>query len=148
MHRICIMIVSMLIAPNIAFTAAPINYADIWKTWSVVSRGAYIYGVTEGIAEAYIETVTAIAPSISAKKPEPPEITKVRERLFVRDTRNQICDVITDLYQDPANAFVIPLDMFFLARDKIEGKDISKSMMEARKKALEIHKLNEEMKTK
>jgi hypothetical protein len=72
-------------------------------------------------------------------------VKKTTDKLFVRYTRDQIPDVISDLYKDPANAFIITLDMFFLARDKIEGKDVEKGLMEARKKAIDTHQLNENM---
>ncbi len=72
-----------------------------------------------------------------------PDMKKVSDHLFVRYTRDQIQEVITDLYKDPANAFICTLDMFFLARDKIEGKDITKGTMEARRKAIETHEMKQ-----
>ena len=128
--------------------AAPYNYADLWKVWSTTAREAYIDGVTDGITEAYFLTMMTVAQNKILKNPESSEVTTVRERLFVRDTRGQISDVITDLYKDPANAFVASLDMFFLARDKIEGKDIVKGLMDAREKAMVNHRINEELKNK
>ena len=124
------------------------NYADLWRSWNVVAREAYINGVVDGIAEAYIEILITVAPDKFPKNPEPAEIKKVREKLFVRYTRGQICDVITDLYKDPANAFIRTINMFFLARNKIEGKDITPDLIDARKKAIEHHKIIEESKVR
>ena len=138
--------VFLLISLSTVAIAAPYNYANLWMAWSTTAREAYVDGVTDGIAEAYILTMTTVAQDQFSKKPEPPQVANVRERLFVRDTRGSICAVITDLYKDPANAFIGSLGMFFIARDKIEGKDITKGIMEARKKAMETHRLNEEMK--
>ena len=73
---------------------------------------------------------------------------KAGDRLFVRYTRDQVREVITDLYKDPANAFIRTLDMFFLARDKIEGKETAKGIMEARKRAIETHEYNEKIRNR
>lgn len=139
-------ILLMFIFAKTAVASEPYNYADLWRSWNMVAREAYISGVVDGIAEAFFVTMTIVAPAKFAKSPEPAEVKKATDKLFVRYTRDQIRDVITDLYKDPANGFINTVDMFFLARDKIEGKDIAKGIMDARKKAMDIHKLNEEMK--
>lgn len=131
-----------------SLAAEPYNYAELWRSWNVVARDAYISGAVDGIAEAYFVTMTVVAPSKVAKTPPPPEVKKATDKLFVRYARDQIQGVMTDLYNDPANAFIASLDMFFLARDKIEGKDIRKGLMEARKKAMDVHQLNENMRNK
>lgn len=131
-----------------AVAADPYNFAELWRCWNIAAREAYIIGVVDGITEAYFVTLRTVAPDKLQKSPMPAEVKKAAERLFVRYARDQIRDVITDLYKDPANAFISTLDMFFLARDKIEGKDIAKDIMGARKKAMYIHTLNEEMKEK
>ena len=125
--------------------SGPYNYAELWRSWSIVAREAYISGVTDGIAEAYFVTMGTVAPEKIFKTPVPADVKEVRDKLFVRYTRDQIRDVITDLYKDPANSFITTLDMFFLARDKIEGKDIGKGLMEARKKAMDNYQLNKDM---
>lgn len=138
----------LLLFSKTALAAEPHNYAESWRSWNLVTREAYISDVVDGIGEAYIVTIMAVAPDKIAKTPPPSEVKRTTDRLFVRYTRNQLRDVITDLYKDPANAFIIQLNMFFLARDKIEGKDFSKELMEARKKAIETHQLNEGMRSR
>lgn len=135
----------MFIFAKMALAAEPYNYAELWQSWNIVAREAYISGVVDGIAKAYFVTMTTVVPDKFAKTSPPAEVKKTTDKLFVRYTRDQIRDVITDLYKDPANAFIGTLDMFFLARDKIEGKDIGKDLMESRKKAMDIHQLNEDM---
>jgi len=126
----------------------PYNYSELWRSWNIVTREAYISGVVDGIAKAYFVTMTVVAPDKFSKTPQPTEVKKTTDKLFVRYTRDQIRDVITDLYKDPSNAFISTLDIFFLARDKIEGKDIVKGLMEARKRAIDNYQLNEEMRSK
>jgi hypothetical protein len=129
-------------------TAQAYNYAELWRSWDISAREAYISGVFDGITEAYFVTMKNIAPNKLLKTPEPVEVKKIREKLFVQYTRDQMRDVITDLYKDPANAVISTLDMFFLARDKIEGKDIRIGLAEARKKAMDMHQLDKDKRRK
>lgn len=135
----------LLFTAKTALSAEPFNYAELWRTWNPVTREAYITGAVDGIAEAYITTMSAVASDKFTRDPPPPEVRKASDKLFVRYTREQVGVVMTDLYKDPANAFISTLNMFFLSRDKIEGKDISKGIMEARKSAIDTHRLNERM---
>jgi hypothetical protein len=45
--------------------------------------------------------------------------------------------VVTEIYRDPANAFLEPLTVVFLARDKLSGEDIGTALLKARKEVLE-----------
>jgi hypothetical protein len=66
----------------------------------------------------------------------------------VRYAINEIQSVITDLYEDPSNGFIPTRDMFFLASDKLKGKDIRNALLEARKKGKVVHQLYEDMRRK
>ncbi len=136
--KILIAVFLISILTKISFAAEPYNFANLWQAWSVAAREAYLDGMVDGIAEAYWVTRSNLAPNKTEKE------TKVTtERLFVRYTRNQLREVISDLYKDPANSYITTSDMFFLARDKIEGKNIEKGIMEARSAAIENHRINE-----
>jgi hypothetical protein len=132
----------LIFAPINVLGADPYNYADLWRSWSIVTREAYISGMHDGIFRATSKTLRAVTP----KQWE--EVRIIWEPLFLRNTRSQICNVITDLYNDPANAFIFTCDMVFLARDKIEGKDITEGIMDARKDAIETHSFMERKKEK
>ena len=140
--QILVAILLMIIISNIAYSQ-PYNYAKLWNSMNSFSRHIYIKGVVDGISEAYFFTISNVAPDKFAKTPEPLEVKKVREKLFVRYTQDQIPDVITSLYSDPANSYISMIDMFFLARDKIEGKSIEYKLMNARKSAMDSYKLNQ-----
>jgi hypothetical protein len=144
--KIGIAIFLLFLFARATLAVEPYNYAGSWRSLNVVAQEAYISGVVDGIAVAYITTIYAVAPDKITKTPPPSELKKTTEKLFVRYTRDQIRDVITDLYKDPANAFISTLDIFFLARDKIEGKDVGKGLMEARKKAIDTHEAIKELK--
>lgn len=134
---------ALLLAASPVFTAEPYNYAELWRSWNASAREAYVSGVVDGIAESHLKTLSATAPHLIGNDAPPPDLKKVKDRLFVRYTRDQIVPVMSDLYKDPSNAYVSTLNALFLARDKIEGKDISTGLMAARKDAMEIHRLIE-----
>jgi len=62
-----------------AFTADPYNYSELWRSWSVTTREAYIDGVVDGISEAFILTIVNVAREKLMKKPEPPEVKRTRD---------------------------------------------------------------------
>lgn len=135
-------VVFLFVSLSSTATAAPYNYAHLWLSWNRFVQEVYIDGVTDGIAEAYVLTMQTVAQEKWLTTPEPPELANLREKLFVRDTRTKICDVISDLYKDPANSFIPPLKMFFLSRDKIEGKNISDGLMKARAASMKNYQIN------
>jgi hypothetical protein len=125
----------------------PFNYAELWRSWGAVGREAYLDGVVDGTANAYFKAGNGwLGPDVFHAKPEPDKVRRVRDEVFVRAQRPQIPAVMTDLYADPANAYVSLIDIVFIARDKLEGKDIEKSLQEARKSALDSHRVMERMK--
>lgn len=140
-----LLLISLACLVDRSFAAEPYDYAALWRSWDLTAREAYITGVVDGMAHAYIETTTSLAPD-KLRSPNPPrEVAELREKLFVRYTRTQLREVVTDLYGDPANSLIRPLDVLLLARDKIEGKNIEDSLIKARARAMETHRLNEEM---
>ena len=143
--KLLFIIFIILPVANDSFSEEPTNYAEVWESMNVVARQAYVIGVIDGIAEAYYTTMINLAPEKLSEKPESAEVKKVKEKLFVRYTRSQLREVMTDLYRDPANSYIITVDIFFLARDKIEGKDITLAIREARKRAISTHQLNDGM---
>lgn len=146
--KYCLGVFLLLLTAKAALSAEPFNYAELWRSWNPITREAYITGAVDGIAEAYFTTMSAAAPDKTTRDPPPPEVRKATDKLFVRYTREQVGSVMTDLYKDPANAFISTLNIFFLARDKIEGKDIARGLMEARKSAIDTHRLNESMRNR
>lgn len=96
----------IFIIAKTAIAAEPYNYAELWQSWNIVTREAYISGVADGISEAFTVTMTTVAPDKFAKNPVPAEVKRAMDILFVRYTRDQLRDVITDLYKDPANVFI------------------------------------------
>ena len=122
----------------------PYNYAVFWRSWDAVAREAYIHGVVDGTGSTYFTAAQEwLGVSRLTSKPEPANVTKVRERVFLREVESQVPPVVTDLYRDPANAYIVLIDMVYVARDKLEGKNIDAPLTAARKRALELYRANQ-----
>jgi len=132
-----------LLAGNV-WSGDPYNYAELWKSYPEQTKRAYIDGFTDGVSETFFAAAGSWIGYDKLKDPVPEKVKKVRDRVFLRYTKDQIPAVMTDLYKDPANAFILFQDMLLIARDKIEGKKIEESINEARKHAMDNHKMNEE----
>jgi hypothetical protein len=145
--RIVILILAIFAAVK-AVAAEPYRYSDSWRAWNISAREAYIEGVFDGVLQGFTVTLTTVAPDKAAQTPVPPEIKKTIEALVGRYAINEIQSVITDLYEDPSNAFISTRDMYFLAIDKLKGKDIRNSLLEARKSGMVVHRLYENMRRK
>ena len=124
--------------------AEPYNWSVLWASWNNVTRQAYISGFEHGVAKGFFEVVLAL-PETKCKNIN---LSKAMGELHFGHTETtQLPYVITDLYKDPANAFIETADMIFLAIDKIEGKDITNGLMQARAKAIEGSKIIQQLKS-
>ena len=119
------------------------DYATRWRAWDVYTRTAYVIGVTEGISTAFFTTKGNLT-----KKPSPKEELLIMDILKFGSAieRKKIIEVITDIYQDPANSYIETTKIFILAQETIEGKDISKSLEDARRQAYDLYKLEQKRK--
>lgn len=142
-----IIILFLFINPQTVLASSPYNYANLWYSWNVVAREAYISGVADGIARSFFVTIITVSPEKFAKNPVSPEVKETTDKLFLRYTRDQLRGVMTDLYRDPANSYIDIIDMLLMARDKIEGKDITDNLRESRKQVMKNHELNQRLRS-
>ncbi len=50
-----------------------------------------------------------------------------------------LSNVLSELYNDPANSFIEIGDMARIARDKIQGESVDNKLLKARKKVLDVY---------
>ena len=144
-------IVGMLVfAPDLTLRAEePVNYAALWRSLGSVGHVAYLRGVVDGTFNAYKTAGQEwLGSGYLFVTPEPENVRRVREKVSVGELAPQIPVVITDLYSDPANAYIELIHMVFIARDKIEGKNVEERLQDARKHTLDQHRLREQFKNK
>jgi hypothetical protein len=91
------------------------NFGREWRSWSGTTRNVYMDGFMSGQADTYL----ALVNDLPAHRKEP-----LSQATFLFFDTDAIADVMTDLYKDPANAFIRFGAMVYIARDKLNGRDI------------------------
>ena len=101
----------------------PIDFRDVWSSWSPDMRHAFVDGFVEGGSRAYLECFNHLS-----------EVARqtVAKHTFVKYHSDILSDVVTNLYKDPANSFVTYGAMILIARDKLDGLDIEPELRYAR----------------
>lgn len=140
MRKMLIAIIfSVILNPIVVVADEPYNYAILWHHWGYESQDAYIEGYYAGVATTYMK-------AMEIWKPKSEKIEMVRKSVFLGDIKTAIHSVVSDLYKDPSNAYILLEDMLVIARNKINGKDITSDLQIARKHAIETKELNEKIK--
>jgi hypothetical protein len=101
-----------------------VNYGREWKSLSDASRSLYLEGFMDGFSATY----RAVFNDLSGERRE-----SLRLETAVLFERDAIRDVMKSLYSDPANTYIRYNSMVYIARDKLGGKDIDKTLRDARK---------------
>ncbi|MBA7496495.1 hypothetical protein ES702_07104 [subsurface metagenome] len=126
----------------------PVNYGKIWNSWSDYMRSIYIMGFKDGlqgqIYDSFITRLMIEEKDVFDKYLKDSEVVKIEEARnktswdFIMFDGEVIKNVMTDLYKDPANAYIYIDDMAGLAYWKLKGENISSFLQEARKKPYQI----------
>jgi hypothetical protein len=125
----------------------PYNYATVWKEWSDQSRRAYLWGARDGGGQVYLAAAFEwLSKGEFGRVPESARVSRVRKKTMLVFEESALIPVITDLYRDPANAFVPLMDMTLIARDKLQGSAFEDSLRQARKKAVQTQEYIESQK--
>jgi hypothetical protein len=139
--------IAMISAP--AFSAEMQDYSKIWKAWGRDGQTAYIWGFIDGGGHAMQTVMSEIIASDKQGGKVPQNFYEnIRVKTATLYDENKIIEIITNLYKDPANSYILFQDMVYIARDSLSGKDVTKAILDARKAAIATHELNEKMKGK
>ncbi len=128
---------------EISFLAEePYNYGKFWNSMSDGEKCAYISGLHAGMAKCICDLIE-IMELILEKNMEIPEEAEEKATDLVFETHHLLSPdfevrvrAISDLYKDPANAYIPIAEINILAHRKIRGESIEPLLREARKKAL------------
>jgi hypothetical protein len=96
-----------------------------WSLWSQLDRLIYL----EGFVDGQSNTFQLLSPDLPADRQK-----ALTQRTFTFYKKSPLADVMTSLYSDPANTYISPSSMVYIARDKLAGKQIGASLREARQK--------------
>ena len=120
-----------------------IHYGRYWQSLPNQAREIYVNGVVDGVSYAYFEAAERWLPwNEFYANPPLEKIERVRKKVFPMLDTDVLVPVMTDLYKDPANAFIDMRSILFLARDKLQGQKIEDALVEARKLAIKRQELN------
>jgi len=118
-----------LISSNqtISLSQTPYNYGKMWESWPSIAQITYIEGFISGVLDGvYKYRFYKTCPNSESEYPKLPE--KISEQLISTSEIEGIWKVVSDLYKDPANAYIDIDNMIYLAHDKLRGKDIEKDL--------------------
>ena len=124
----------------------PYNYGKIWNSWSDYTRSIYIMGLKDGLQDqiyfSFISRLIIEEKNVFDKYLKDSEVVKTEEARnktlsdFIRFDDEVIRNVMTDLYEDPANTYISFYDMGGIAYRKLKGESIESLLRESREEAL------------
>jgi hypothetical protein len=121
-----VLICLLLLSPH-ALAEERMNYGSFWLSRQVPWRTAYVVGFQAGIAHA--------SAMLTMQYPEKEFIDRFWIDLDLEFAPAILVPVVTSLYEDPANSFIAPEEMLYIARDKLRGEDIDNKLTIMRKNA-------------
>ncbi len=137
---------------GIALIASPVysadmqDYGKIWTAWGKNGQTAYIWGFIDGgtavmltAMEEYISSGKQIRSAPKNCGDILDNTGKITATLF---DEYKLIDVITNLYKDLANSYILFGDMVYIARDSLKGNDVTDALLKARKHAIATYELN------
>ena len=102
-----------------------LDHGRQWNSWSKLDRLIYLEGFVDGQSNTFL----ILSPDLPADRRKP-----LTQRTFTFYKKGALVDVMTSLYSDPANTYVAPQSMVYIARDKLGGNDTGPSLRDARQK--------------
>lgn len=133
---IFIIVICLLSFMEISFlTEEPFNYGKFWDSMSVGEKCAYISGLHAGMTQCICDVMELISEKEEAEK----FIDLIFETYHLLSPLSPDFEVrvrgISDLYKDPANAYIPIAEINILAYRKIRGESIESSLRELREEA-------------
>jgi hypothetical protein len=131
---------SVLLIPTILY-AELTNYRDYWKNWTDDTRTAYLSGYVDGSLDAFVRCFPAERfegiDSIATKT----IFWATYDSIMFKFELNIIRDVMTSLYNDPANSFIPFSCIARAANKKLLGEEIEPFLQYQRKLAVKSDSL-------
>lgn len=145
-----IITIAIIFIPQFSYSNSPVDYNIIWQSWDNKAQLTYLLGLSDGIQRGRTITLNSLTPNWLSELSNPKIKQAVTQdflllSLYEIDKVIKIRDIITNLYQDPANSYIPPLEMAFIAQDKLQGRDIQARLREERKKAIEMQDMLDTM---
>jgi len=124
----------------------PINYGKVWLEASDLSKAYCIAGFVAGMDLWGIKVLPILTSKIEKRLLTSEENEVILELTELRsyfgglsentDGARNFYNIITSIYEDPANTYIMACKIILFAYKKLKGEDIEPLLREARKKAL------------
>jgi hypothetical protein len=139
--RILFLIMIFLTKPNIVLAEqTPPDLSRYWQSLTIDERICFLNGHNDGSLKVFLEIYGMISQPLNKSESDK------REQLFTEMYINYdaidvtvLSNVISELYNGPANSYVEIGDMVRISRDKIQGKSVDNKLLKARKKVQEFY---------
>ncbi|MFY9610604.1 MAG: hypothetical protein WAU45_18585 [Blastocatellia bacterium] len=116
----------------------PGRYGDLWLRLSDNEKYFYVTGYEEGISSFLGESIVALA-GCDCREPKEAALNRIQgtfQSVRVDLDSGTVAKVMTDIYKDPANVFIMFPQMVRLAIDKLKGKNIEEDIVRTRNSPL------------
>lgn len=134
---IVLSIIGLLLPPSSAFSEEMLDYGALWKAWGFAGQTAYLWGFVDGSGGAMYNVFDEIQSSKNRGLSIPKDFYEnIRMKTATLFDGDKLRDVMTNLYNNPANSYIWFQDMVYIARDSLKGNDISGALLKARKQAI------------
>jgi len=165
--RILTIIILLVLASNIYATAEPYNYREVWNSWTDYQRYIYLWGFKDARENIGLITIAGIIKEFMGGKVlsiyELKEIINLTSEIDLLEPNASITDyeelnvsfkppdlkvirdIMTDLYKDPANAYISFENMIFIAIKKLKGEKVESILEEKRKSVIKSEELIEKL---
>jgi len=138
-----LMAIFALILINFAYSDNPYEYGKVWNEWSDYTRYVYLWGFEDG-EQMFGSSAIVMLNGIYYDLDDSEAMKKIKNKLDLQEIRDlfllsrseikleNIRDIITDYYDDPANIYIDFPIMIKLAKEKLNGvsEDSLKSEIE------------------
>jgi len=121
-----------------------INFGELWLESSYDVKFTFTVGYMAGMNLWFIKLLPILTSKLEEGLLDSKERETVWKLIEIRsyfdsldvDGFKNIINIVTDLYEDPANTYIPTYEMIEFAYQKLKGEDIEPLLQEARKKAL------------
>ena len=128
----------------------PYNYRETWNSWTDYQRYIYLWGFNDARNRILFDVLFEIkreSGELESRWDEEPsffDLKKMRniiQKIQITDDLIAIRDIMTCLYEDPANAYIFFGSMISIASDKLSGEPIENRLPKERKAIKEVEEI-------
>lgn len=115
-------------------TGQSADFSATWRGYGQMAQVFYVQGFIEGEINGNNDATTALEAKGLVGVAEWRDTTLESAGIMV----GTVVKVMSDLYEDPANAYIPFAQMFYIARAKLKGQSIEESLTASRARALSV----------